>query len=73
MDKATAVLQNTFGHSSFRPGQLEAMAGALHGRDRMATAAGKSLPMFVVPLSHSDKAVGVVINPFSLMGEHLQD
>ena len=53
MEKATAVLQNTFGHSSFRPGKLEAIVGALHGRDvfvRMATEAGESLPMFVVPL-----------------------
>ena len=75
VEKATAVLQNTFGHSSFRPGQLEAVVGALHGRDvfaRMATGAGKSLPMFVVPLSYSAKAVGVVISPLnSLMDEQV--
>ena len=75
VEKATVVLQNTFGHSSFRPGQLEAIVGALHGRDvfaRMATEAGKSLPMFVVPLSYSVKAVGVVISPLnSLMDEQV--
>ena len=56
LEKANAVLRNTFGHSSFRPGQLEAIVGVLHGRDvfaRMATGAGKSLPMFAVPLSYS--------------------
>ena len=75
VEKANAVLRNTFGHSSFRPEQLEAIVGALHGRDvfvRMATGAGKSLPMFAVPLSYSAKAVGVVINPLnSLMDEQV--
>ena len=72
VEKANAVLRNAFGHSSFRPGQLEAIVGALHGRDvfaRMATGAGKSLPMFAVPLSY---AVGVVISPLkSLMDEQV--
>ena len=49
--------------------------GALHGRDvfaRMATGAGKSLPMFAVPLSYSAKVVGVVISPLnSLMDEQV--
>ena len=75
MVKTTAALHNTFGYSCFWPGQLEAIVAALHGRDvfvRMATGAGKSLPMFLVPLAYSSKAVGVIISPLnSLMDEQV--
>ena len=77
VERATTILQNTFGFSSFRPGQLEATVGSLHVRDvfvRMATGAGKSIPMFLVPLSHSIKAVGIIISPLnSLMDEQVSN
>jgi len=48
---------------------------ALHGKDvfvRMATGAGKSLAMFLVPLAYSNVAVGVIISPLnSLMDEQV--
>ena len=52
--------------SYFLPGQLESALPALHGRDDfvlMATGAGKSLAMFLVPLAYSDLAVGIIISP----------
>ena len=51
------------GTFSFRPGQLEVL---LPGKDvfaRMATGAGKSLCFYLVPLSLSSSAVGVVVGP----------
>ena len=39
-----------------------------HGNDvlvRMATGAGKSLCMFLAPLSVSERAVGVIISPLN--------
>ena len=48
----------------------------LHGKDvlvRMATVAGKSLTMFLVPLYHSPKAVGLIVSPLnSLMDEQVR-
>ena len=73
VDRATGALQGTFGYTAFRPGQLEAIVSALHGKDvlvRMATGAGKSLAMFLVPLSHSPKAVGLIVSP--LMDEQVR-
>ena len=73
--KVNTALQSVFRHHSFRPGQLESFLPALHGRDvfvRMATGAGKSLAMFLVPLSYSDRTVGVIISPLnSLMDEQI--
>ena len=64
------VVLHRFGLPSFRPGQLESM---LHGHDvfiKMATGAGKSLCMFLVPLAYSDSATAVIISPFiTLMNE----
>ena len=66
----SVALQNVFGYSEFRPGQLKAMLPALHGKDtlvRMATGAGKSLCMFLVLLAYSDTAVGVIVSPLNLL------
>ena len=69
------TLSTVFGFQSFLPGQLEAVLPALHGKDvfvRMATGAGKSLAMFLVPLAYSNVAVGVIISPLnSLMDEQV--
>ena len=74
--RLTAVLSSVFHYNEFRPGQLEAILPALHGRDsivRMATGAGKSLCMFMVPLAYSDSAIGVIISPLnSLMDEQVR-
>ena len=64
--KLRTALNGHFKFSDFRPGQLEAMLPAAHGRDsfiRMATGSGKSLCMFLPPLAVSSKAMGVVISP----------
>lgn len=61
-----------FQHVEFRPGQLESTLPALHGKDvfvRMATGSGKSLCMFLVPLSHSSTAMGVIISPLKALME----
>lgn len=67
-------LQRYFKHSSFRPGQL---ATVLHGHDafvRMATGAGKSLCIFLVPLAASDTAMAIVISPLvGLMDQQVSD
>ena len=71
------TLYKVFGFSEFRGGQLEAILPALHGQDtfvRMATGAGKSLCMFMVPLAQSDVAMGIVISPLiSLMDEQVSN
>lgn len=67
-EKLQETLQRYFGFSSFRPGQLEAASAVLQGRDvfvRMATGSGKSLCMFMGPLSKSEEAIGVVISPLN--------
>ena len=72
----TTTLQSVFGYTSFRPGQLSALLPALHGIDtfiQMATGAGKSLCMFLVPLAHSSCSVSVVLSPLnSLMDEQVR-
>ena len=76
LERAYRTLQSVFQHSIFRPGQLESVLPALHGRDvfvRMANGAGKSLAMFLVPLAYSDMAVGAIISPLvSLMDEQVK-
>ena len=64
--KLTEALSLYFGFSSFRPGQLEALLPVAHGKDafvRMPTGGGKSLCMFLMPLTVSSAAMGVVISP----------
>ena len=66
--KLQEALQKYFTFSSFRPGQMEAALSVLHGQDvfvRMATGSGKSLCMFLGPLSKSDVAMGVIISPLN--------
>lgn len=66
--KLQGVLQKYFGFSNFRPGQAEAALAILHGQDvfiRMATGSGKSLCMFLGPLSKSNVAIGVIISPLN--------
>ena len=47
-------------HRALRPGQLEAIVSALHGRDVFARMALRQQPtMLVALLSYSTKAVGV--------------
>ena len=55
-NKLTDALRSYYGFASFRPGQLEALLPVAHGRDtfiRMPTGGGKTLCMFLVPLSIS--------------------
>lgn len=64
--RSVDALHKYFGHDSFRLGQLEAILFVLHGRDvfvRMATGSGKSLCMYLVPLSVTDTAMGIIISP----------
>ena len=70
LQRLKTVLCSVFGHTQFRPGQLEAMLPALHGKDgivKMATGTGKSLCMFMVPLAYFDTAVGVIISPLNAL------
>ena len=73
--RLVVALQFFGGLTSFRPGQLEALLPIAHGKDcfvRMATGAGKSLCMFLVPLAHDLPSVGVVISPLNcLMDEQV--
>ena len=65
-----AALHEYFKFPSFRPGQLDALLPLVHGRDvfvRMATGAGKSLCMFLAPLSMGESAIGVVISPLNAL------
>ena len=64
--KLQNILRNTFHYQCFRPGQLEALLPVAHGKDvfvRMPTGGGKSLCMYLVPLSISREAMGIVISP----------
>ena len=76
VSKLHATLQNVFGYTEFRPGQLKAAVAALHGHDvfvRMSTGGGKTLCMFLPPLSISAISMGVVISPLNaIMDEQVQ-
>ena len=66
--KLQRALHKFFKFSSFRPGQMEAARAILHGHDtfvRMARGSGKSLCMFLAPLSKSETAIGVIISPLN--------
>ena len=75
-EKASGTLQSYFKYCSFRPGQLDAVLPALHGKDvfvRMATGSGKSLCMYLVPLAVSDSSIGIIISPLiGLMGQQVR-
>ena len=68
-------LGSYFKLTNFRRGQLEGILPVLHRKDafiRLPTGGGKSLCMFLVPLSISNSAVGVVISPLNgLMDEQV--
>ncbi len=68
VDRLRVALQRYFGFQEFRPGQLEALLPIVHGRDtfvRMATGAGKSLCMFLAPLSYGSTTVCIIISPLN--------
>ena len=72
-ERLQEALLTYFQHAEFRPGQLESSTlPALHRKDvfvRMATVSGKSLCMFLVPLSHSSTAMGIIISPLKALME----
>src|SRR5436190_21962817 len=74
MDDARRALQQHFGFEDFRPGQAEAVAAALVGRDVlvvMPTGAGKSLCYQLPALMRSD--LTIVVSPLvSLMQDQVQ-
>src|SRR3954471_4621076 len=74
MDPALAALREHFGFTSFRPGQAEAVAAALEGRDLlvvMPTGAGKSLCYQLPALMRPDLAL--VVSPLvSLMQDQVE-
>ena len=74
MDAARRALQQHFGFEDFRPGQAEAVAAALAGRDVlvvMPTGAGKSLCYQLPALMRSD--LTIVVSPLvSLMQDQVQ-
>jgi len=73
LDRARSVLRERFGHEDFRPGQTEAIASVLEGRDSLVvlpTGGGKSLcyqvPALVLP------QLTVVLSPLiSLMKDQV--
>src|SRR5204862_7717570 len=74
MDRALAALREHFGFTAFRPGQAEAVAAALAGRDLlvvMPTGAGKSLCYQLPALMRGD--LTIVVSPLvSLMQDQVQ-
>ena len=74
--KAVNALETYFKFANFRPGQLEAVLPALHGKDvfvRIPTGGGKSLCMYIVALSHEPHKVGVIVSPLiGLMDEQVR-
>ena len=70
-----AALHRHFGHAAFRPGQREAVAAALEGRDVllvMPTGAGKSL-CYQLPALEDDERLTVVVSPLvSLMQDQVE-
>ena len=75
--KLQLALQCHFKHDRFRPGQLEAVVPAVHGKDvfvRMATGSGKTLCMLLLPLATSNSAMGVIVGPLNgLMDEQVNE
>ncbi len=68
MDMATQVLEEVFGHETFRPGQAEAVGAFLHGRDVsivLPTGGGKSLCYQVPAIVRARRGEGatVVVSP----------
>ena len=66
--KARDTLTKHFKFADLRPGQLAALMPVLNGRDvlvRMATGAGKSLCIYLVPLAMGPSAGGVLISPLN--------
>ena len=57
-----SALYNTYGHTKFRPGQLDATLHDIFVL--MSTGAGKSLCIFLPPLAMSSSCMGVVTSPF---------
>src|ERR687885_390228 len=74
MDRALAALREHFAFTAFRPGQAEAVAAALAGRDLlvvMPTGAGKSLCYQLPALMRPDLAL--VVSPLvSLMQDQVE-
>ena len=75
--KLRHVLNSTFKHQQFLPGQLEALLPVAHGKDvfvHMRTGGGKSLCMFVLPLAFGGEAMGIIISPLvGLMEQQVSD
>ena len=73
--KALNALETYFKFANFRPGQLEAVIPALHGKYVFViipTGGGKSLCMYLVTLSHEPDKIGVIISPLiGLMDEQV--
>lgn len=64
-ERALCVLENVYGHKSFRPGQLDAIKGTLGGQDTLVvlpTGGGKSLTFQIPPLI-KDNCFTVVVCP----------
>jgi RecQ family ATP-dependent DNA helicase len=74
-DEHTEALRSHFGHPGFRPGQAEAVAAAIGGRDVllvMPTGAGKSL-CYQLPALEDDERLTVVVSPLvSLMQDQVE-
>ena len=73
-EQLTAALSGQFGHSAFRPGQIEAIEAVIAGQDVllvMPTGAGKSL-CYQLP-AILDRKLAVVVSPLvSLMTDQVQ-
>jgi ATP-dependent DNA helicase RecQ len=73
LQEAQSVLRDSFGYSSFRPGQAEVIDAVLQGRDCIAvmpTGAGKSLT-FQIPARMLDGTVLVISPLISLMKDQV--
>ena len=73
MDAARAALKEVFGYDDFRPGQEEAVAAVLRGRDVMAvmpTGAGKSI-CYQIPALVLEGVTLVVSPLISLMRDQV--
>jgi RecQ family ATP-dependent DNA helicase len=74
MPEHSDALRRHFDHPAFRPGQMEAVAAAIEGRDVllvMPTGAGKSL-CYQLPALEDDERLTVVVSPLvSLMQDQV--